>query len=93
MRSELKRALGASIRSYRLKRGIVQEGMGPSQTYISNLEAGRWSASIDKIEQMAEVLGVHPASIILAGYLSSGDSSSSDEVLERIREELREIGL
>ncbi|CAI9008927.1 HTH cro/C1-type domain-containing protein [Pseudomonas chlororaphis] len=93
MRSELKRALGAVLKSYRLKRNISQETMGPSQPYISNIEAGRWSASIDKIEQMAKVLGVHPCTVILAGYLSSEDGANSEELLERIRSELREIGL
>ncbi|MCY1282667.1 hypothetical protein D9M71_790710 [compost metagenome] len=93
MRSELKRALGAAIKSYRLERNISQESLGPSQPYISNLEAGRWSASLDKIEQMAEVLGVHPVSVILAGYLSCESAAESDEVLARIRSELSEIGL
>ncbi|BAW21662.1 Transcriptional regulator, PbsX family protein [Pseudomonas putida] len=67
--------------------------MGPSQTYISNIERGRWSASLDKIEQMADVLGVHPASIIIAGYLTAENDKNSGEILERIRNELREIGL
>lgn len=84
MRSELKRALGG-IKSYRLKRNIPQESMGASQPYISNLERGGWSASLDKIEQMAAVLGIHPASIILAGYLSLQEGRSADELLDDIR--------
>lgn len=93
MRSELKRALGAALKSYRLKRNISQENMGPSQPYISNLEGGRWSASLDKIEQMATVLGVHPVSVILAGYLATEEDANPEEVLARIRSELQEIGL
>lgn len=93
MRSELKRALGAVLKSYRLNRSASQESLGPSQAYISNIERGRWSASLDKIEQMSKALGVHPASVILAGYLSSEEGTNSDELLERIRNELREIGL
>lgn len=93
MRSELKRAIGTSVKSYRLKRNIPQESLGPSQPYISSVEAGRGSASIDKIEQMADVLGIHPASIILAGYLTSGDVVSKDKLFERIHIELAEIGL
>ena len=92
MRSELKRAIGSSIKSYRLKRDIPQESLGPSQPYISNLEAGRGSASIDKIEQMADVLGIHPMSIIFAGYLTSNDDGNKDHLFERIRMELAEIG-
>lgn len=93
MRMELKRAIGISIRSFRLKRDIPQETLGPSQPYISNLEAGRGSASIDKIEQMADVLGVHPMSIIFAGYLTSNTDANQEELFERIRVELAEIGL
>lgn len=92
MRLELKQAIGTSIKSYRLKRNIPQESLGPSQPYISNLEAGRGSASIDKIEQMADVLGVHPMSIIFAGYLTSNENSNKDDLFERIRMELAEIG-
>ncbi|WP_411830322.1 helix-turn-helix domain-containing protein [Pseudomonas mosselii] len=93
MRSELKHALGKVLKSYRLKRNFSQESLGPSQAYISNLERGRWSPSIDKIEQMSNAIGVHPASVILAGYLSLGDGASTDELLERIRGELEELGL
>lgn len=92
MRSELKQAIGICIKSYRLKRDIPQESLGPSQPYISNLEAGRGSASIDKIEQMADVLGVHPMSIIFAGYLTSNVGSNKEDMFERIRIELAEIG-
>ncbi|WP_373874941.1 helix-turn-helix domain-containing protein [Pseudomonas pseudonitroreducens] len=92
MQSELKQALGAAIRAYRLNRDIPQESLGPSQPYISNLESGRWSATLDKVDRMAAALGVHPVSIILAGYLALEESSDTDAVLARIREELREIG-
>jgi transcriptional regulator with XRE-family HTH domain len=91
MRSVLKQALGAVLRDYRVKRNIAQEGMGPSQSYISNLEAGRWSPSLDKIEQMSAVLDVHPATIILAGYLKLECHSQPEELLERIRSELKEL--
>lgn len=93
MRLELKRAIGTSIKSYRLKRDVSQESLGPSQPYISNLEAGRGSASLDKIEQMADVLGIHPISIIFAGYLISNEDANKDQLFERIRIELAEIGL
>lgn len=93
MRSELKRAIGAAIKACRLKIGIAQEGMGASQSYISNLENGRWNASLDKIEQMATVLGVHPVSIILAGYLKAEGESAADDTLARIQAELKAMGL
>lgn len=93
MRLELKRAIGAFIKSYRLKRDISQESLGPSQPCISNLEAGKGSASLNKIEQIADVLGVHPISIIVAGYLTSNEYADKEQLLERIRIELAEIRL
>lgn len=91
MRLEFKRALGAAVRALRLRRGLSQEQLGPSQPYISNLESGRWNASIDKIEQLASVLGVHPLTIIVAGY--AGTSAEADEMLHRVRTELRDAGI
>ncbi len=67
--------------------------MGPSQSYISNLEAGRWSPSLDKIEQMAAVLDVHPATIIIAGYIRAEEQARTEELIERIRCELKQIEL
>ncbi|XQE67365.1 helix-turn-helix domain-containing protein [Pseudomonas sp. P3C3] len=93
MRSVLKKALGATLRAYRIKRQIPQEGMGPSQSYVSSLEAGRWSPSLEKIEQMASVLGVHPATIIVAGYIYAEENSNAVEILKRIESELQEIEL
>ncbi|MGU1101191.1 helix-turn-helix domain-containing protein [Pseudomonas aeruginosa] len=93
MRSVLKRTLGAVLREYRVKRKIAQESMGPSQSYISNLEAGRWSPSLDKIEQMAAVLDVHPATIIIAGYIRAEEQARTEELIERIRCELKQIEL
>lgn len=92
MRSELKRAIGEALKSYRTIRGVSQESLGPSQPYISNIEAGRGSASVDKIEQMANILGVHPVSVILAGYLASSEDAEREQVISRIRDELKEIG-
>ncbi|PYC12527.1 transcriptional regulator [Pseudomonas jessenii] len=92
MRLELKRAIGASVKAYRLKKNIPQESLGPSQPYISNLEAGRGSASLDKIEQMADVLGIHPMSIIFAGYLTSNEDADKERLFETIRRDLAEIG-
>jgi transcriptional regulator with XRE-family HTH domain len=92
MRLELKRAIGSSVKAYRLKKNIPQESLGPSQPYISNLEAGRGSASLDKIEQMADVLGIHPLSIIFAGYLTSNEDADKERLFERIRRDLAEIG-
>ncbi|WP_226501966.1 helix-turn-helix domain-containing protein [Pseudomonas sp. MWU16-30317] len=93
MRLELKRALGTSVRSYRLLRDLPQEGLGPSQPYISNLEAGRGSASLEKIEQMAEVLGIHSISLIAAAYITSTEGLSAEDLLDQIRTELKVIGL
>ena len=92
MRLEFKRAIGSSVKAYRLKKNIPQESLGPSQPYISNLEAGRGSASLDKIEQMADVLGIHPLSIIFAGYLTSNEDADKERLFERIRKDLAEIG-
>ena len=47
---ELNEALGLVIKELRLQRELPQEGLGPSQSYISAIERGKWKPSLEKIE-------------------------------------------
>ncbi|HEP8970207.1 TPA: helix-turn-helix transcriptional regulator [Pseudomonas aeruginosa] len=89
---DLKQALGAAIRAFRLNQKLPQECLGPSQAHISNLESGGLNATLQKVDSIAGVLGIHPVSIVLAGYLALEEHPDSDAILARIRSELRAIG-
>ena len=65
---ELNEALGLVIRNLRISKDMPQEGLGPSQSYISAIERGKWKPSIEKVEQIAEIIGIHPLTLLFLAY-------------------------
>lgn len=86
---ELNIAIGRALRNARVRKGFTQEDFGAtsSRTYISSLERGMKAVTVNKLTAIAEVMGVHPLSILAKGFLlqSGGDL---DDLLTRIRQEL-----
>ena len=63
-------AFGDVIRELRLERGLSQEALshlcGRHRTYVSLLERGHSSPSLDTIWRIAEALSVSPSKIVRA---------------------------
>lgn len=92
MGKPLKVTIGESIKAFRTVRNRSQEGLGPSQSYISMLEnGGTWNVTLLKIDQIGEALDVHPLSILTAAYRSANPDVSLQDLLQRIEKELTEI--
>lgn len=66
----LRQSLATAIRTVRKNKGLTQEDFGvvSSRTYLSSLERGLKSPTVDKLEQIAGVLDVHPATLLLMAY-------------------------
>ena len=64
--------------------------MGVSgRTYISQLERGERNATLSKVDELASVMGLHPATLVTLSYLPSPDSIAElDKLLSRVREEV-----
>ena len=77
-------------RSHR-SRGLTQEDFGvvSSRTYLSSLERGLKSPTLDKLEKIANVLGVHPATIVLLAYAQQTEPVGRELLLKEITEELK----
>lgn len=88
---ELNDALGLVIKELRQQREIPQEGLGPSQSYISAIERGKWKPSLEKIEQIAAILSVHPASLLILAYLRQASAGEADQILNCIQTEIEEL--
>lgn len=89
---ELNDAVGLALRNARLRKGFTQEDFGSisSRTYISSLERGMKSVTVNKLTTIAEVMGVHPLSILAEGFaLQSG--GSLDALLARVKDELSDV--
>jgi len=78
---KLRHGLANKLRILRQRRGITQEKLAflarLHPTYISMLENGRKSPTVDVLERIASALGTK-ISTILASAENSGDDSDSD---------------
>lgn len=75
---DLRKGLAAALKSVRKSRQLTQEDFSlvSSRTYLSTLERGIKSPTLDKLQEIAEVMSVHPASLVLlACAISAGDNT------------------
>lgn len=86
----IKRDLGAALRAIRLHRHIPQESLGPSQSFISDLERGIRSPTLVKFEQLASLLGISPVTLLVYTYSQQGQTT--EDLLDTARRELSELG-
>lgn len=91
--SKLRRAFGAALRHVRHARGLTQEdfSQSSSRTYVSTLERGEKSPTLDKLEMLADTLGIHPLTLLVLAYSQSAQSDSLDSLMARIHREAREL--
>jgi len=84
------KAFGKSLRQLRNAKGVTQENFSAvsSRTYISQLERGQKSPTIEKIEALAKVLKVHPLTLLCLTYLRAGNYRNLDALFRRIRADL-----
>lgn len=87
---ELKRAFGLALKQLRSERNLSQEDFFDisSRTYLSTLERGLKSPTLEKVDELASVLEVHPLTLLVGGYLLKDSPVALDELFRRIRAEL-----
>lgn len=92
---ELKGAFGLALRQFRKAKGLTQEEFSQmsSRTYLSALERGLKSPTLDKIDELSKVMGVHPVSLVAGSYLKLDAKLTSDQLLGLIRDELKNAKL
>lgn len=76
---------GQALRRVRMARGMTQEdfSIASGRTYISQLERGERGATLAKIAELAEAMGVHPLTLVALAFASSQ---------EKLRKLLAEVG-
>jgi transcriptional regulator with XRE-family HTH domain len=84
---------GAAFRTVRLARDLTQEDFAQQsgRTYISELERGVKQPTLQKIDELAEPLEVHPLTLLVLAYLAKLDALSCGKLLEEVTAELHEI--
>lgn len=65
--------------------------MVSSRTYLSTLERGLKSPTIDKLQEIADVMNLHPASLVLAAFAIRDGEKSDEMTINRVVEEARRL--
>ncbi|QHD09783.1 helix-turn-helix domain-containing protein [Pseudomonas sp. R76] len=84
-----KLAFGSALKYVRVQRGIAQEQVGASQSFISTIERGIRSPTIEKMQELAERLGVNPATLIVLMQIEL--DGEEEEILENVQNEIRAL--
>jgi len=88
--TDTKNAFGKALKQARQARGLSQEDFGivSSRTYISSLERALKSPTLEKIDELAAFMNLHPLALITLAYLESPNRATLDQLLEQVRSEL-----
>lgn len=83
-----KGSLAAALKTIRKARGLSQEAFSDvsSRTYMSSLERSLKSPTLNKVEELCEVMEVHPLTLLALAY--GADAKGVDALLEKVRREL-----
>lgn len=87
---ELKQAFGQALRKTRAARGLTQEAFADvsSRTYMSTLERGIKSPTLDKLVEIAAKMDVHPLSLLTEAFLIVDDGTDIEMIFSKIRSDL-----
>lgn len=90
---DLKKAFGKVFARSRKRAGLVQEDFEPitSRSYISYIERGEVSITMDKLNALSEVIGMHPVSIVFQAYLAYDKDLSALDLMSMIMEDLKRV--
>ncbi len=87
-----KNSVAAALRRVRKARGLSQEAFSDvsSRTYLSSLERGLKSPTLNKLSELCEVMEIHPLTLLTLAYAGDGQRKT-DQLLARVRHELDAI--
>jgi transcriptional regulator with XRE-family HTH domain len=78
-----------ALRALRKARDLSQEEFDTvsGRTYVSALERGKKDPTLGKVQQLAEVMKVHPLTLLTLTY-TSGTAADLDMLLAHVRSEI-----
>jgi len=85
---------GKALQYARKSKGIAQEQFDvvSSRTYVSTMERGVKSPTLKKVDRLAEVLEVHPLTLLALAYLRP-DAQQRQALFNRVTTELEGLGV
>lgn len=88
----LKTSFASVLRALRSKRNITQRDFADttSRTYLSKLELGKSSITLDKLEQVSERLGLSPLTLLTL-TLSEDSGQPAKDLISKLSAELADL--
>lgn len=89
----INRAFAQALRQTRKAKGLTQEDFSliSGRTYISSLERGLKSPTLEKIMELAETLSSHPLTLLTLTYLHAHRNETLEQVFARVQKEVKNI--
>lgn len=92
---DIKQAFAKALKIARKAKQLTQEDFSDvsSRTYVSTLERGLKNPTLDKIEDLAGAMNLHPMTLITLAYMMKGNYLGPTELLESVSKELNQLSL
>jgi transcriptional regulator with XRE-family HTH domain len=86
----IKVAFGLALKKARNSKNLTQEDFGlvSSRTYVSTVERGLKSITLDKLEEISSVIGVQPLTLLSLAYMEKHENFDLDDLLLQIKTEV-----
>lgn len=90
---DIQHAFAKSLKAARKARGLTQEDFSivSSRTYLSALERGLKNPTLEKIQDIAEAMDMHPLTLLVFAYMQLDEKKSLDSLLQKVEHEIGEI--
>lgn len=91
--SPTNRAFAKALREARRSKDLTQEDFSDvsGRTYVSALERGLKSPTFEKIASLAEVLEIHPLTLLTLAYLHARRGETLESLTSRVQREIRAL--
>ena len=90
---DIKESFGLALQRARKSKEITQEGFSniSSRTYVSTLERGLCSPTIEKVDLLASTLGMHPLTLLSMAYIIKSGVSDVSALMDQVKREIVEL--
>jgi transcriptional regulator with XRE-family HTH domain len=82
---DTKKAFGAALSKTKEIKERSFPDFGTSQTYVHSLVKGKSTPTLDKLFDIARVLDVNPATLLIETYLNLNPNTSFEDLISIIR--------
>lgn len=88
----VRKGFASALRQIRNSKNLTQEDFSnvSSRTYLSSLERAMKSPTLDKVDELASVLEIHPATLMMLAYCHA-EKIELDRLYLQVSSEMKEL--